>query len=62
MSKTAIDLLVNSANATFAEARVARALAEKYGKEMAEANAKADSLELHARSLLAGADKLEGRG
>lgn len=60
--KTAVDLLVDTANATFAEARVARALAEKHGKEMAEANEKADRLEAHARSLLAGADKLEGRG
>lgn len=62
MNNPAVDLLVSTANATFSEARQWRATAEKHATEMAEAKANADRLEAHARSLLAGADQLEGRG
>lgn len=62
MNNPAAELLVTTAQTTFAEARVARALAEKYRTEMDLANEKAARLESRARSLLAGADKLEGRG
>ncbi|NML73076.1 hypothetical protein HHL25_02945 [Rhizobium sp. S-51] len=60
--KTAIEHLEHASKVKFSEARQERARATQLQKQVDEATARAAFLESEARSLLAGADKLEERG